>query len=65
MKKMKRALRLLIFVSLIILASIGIGLCGGVPIPFSRKGRETEREKIELIEQGDQKSDGEEYQVKG
>lgn len=65
MKKIKKALRLLVFVCLIVLAGIGIGISGGVPIPLSKNRRDSEKENIELIDKQSEKSDSEQYQVKG
>lgn len=50
MKKLKKALKMLALVSLIILASLGIGMAGGIPIPFSDKRREKQDVNIELVE---------------
>lgn len=49
MRTLKRAFRLLCLAVLIILASFGIGLSGGVAIPVSRK-REDNQVTIELVE---------------
>jgi hypothetical protein len=39
------------FVCLIILASIGVGISGGVPIPKIRNKKDNEKDKVELMEQ--------------
>lgn len=57
MSRIKKAARLLAFICLIVLAGIGIGLSGGVPLPASTSRRESEKEKIELIENQDEKAD--------
>lgn len=50
MSRIKRAARLLLFICLIVLAGIGIGISGGVPIPRIKTRKDSEKEKIELIE---------------
>ena len=65
MNKIKRAVHLIAFVCLIILASIGIGLSGGIPIPLSNSRKETEKENIELLENQDETSDTKHVQQKG
>jgi len=57
MKKIKRIARLLGLVCLIVLASIGMGISGGVPIPLLRNRREPEKENTELVEKKNKKSD--------
>lgn len=64
MKKIKKLARLFAFICLIVLASIGVGISGGVPIPFSKSRRETEKENIELLENQDEKSGGLQDQIK-
>lgn len=50
MRKIMKAIRLLGLVLMILLASIGIGLTGGVPV-FSNSRKEDQNEiKIELVE---------------
>jgi len=50
MKNFKRTLRLLGLVTLIILASVGIGIGGCVPIPPANKKEETIEIIVELEE---------------
>ncbi len=50
MKSFKKTLQLLGLILLIILASLGIGFVGGVPIPPSNKRENTIELKTELIE---------------
>ena len=50
MKSFKKTLRLLGLVFLIVLASLGIGFVGGVPIPPSKKREDTIELKTELVE---------------
>lgn len=57
MSRIKQAARLLIFICLIVLAGIGIGLSGGVPIPSIKNRNNSEKENIELIENQDEESD--------
>lgn len=49
MKSLKRAFRLICLSLLILLASIGIGIAGGIALPLSRK-KEDEPVQIELLE---------------
>ena len=63
MKKIKRIARLLGLVCLIVLASIGIGISGGVPILLLKKRRESEKENTELVEEKDKKPDSKESQI--
>jgi hypothetical protein len=56
MKRFKRILRLLGFVILIFLASLGIGLSGGVPIPPSHKKEDVTGIKTELFESDEEKT---------
>jgi len=65
MNRIKKIARLLAFICLIILAGIGIGISGGVPLPLSKNRRESEKENIELIENQDKKSDSQQGQIKG
>lgn len=59
MERVKKALRLFVFICLIVLASIGIGLSGGIPIPMSNSRKDTEKENIELIENQEEESNDE------
>lgn len=59
MDRIKKIARLFIFICLIILAGIGIGLSGGVPLPFSQNRRQTKKEKIEQLAYQEKKSDSE------
>lgn len=56
MKKIKRVLRLLVLIGLIVLASIGIGISGGIPLPLSKNRRDTEKDPIELIDNQEENS---------
>lgn len=60
MQSIKRFIRILAFICLILLAGIGVGISGGVPIPFSKTRRDAEKDDIELVE-----SKEEESEVKG
>lgn len=64
MQKIKKFLRLLLFICLIILACLGVGLSGGVPLPLSNKRRDSGKENIELIEPKIERSDVKQNQVK-
>lgn len=50
MKKVKRLLRVFVFICLIILAGIGVGLSGGVPIPSTTKRDKKSIANSELVE---------------
>lgn len=63
MRKIKQALKLLALICLIVLAGIGIGLSGGVPLP-TRARRNSEKENIELPVSEDSNTDKKQYQVK-
>lgn len=44
------------------LASIGIGMVGGVPLPISDKRKQTADIKIELVEDQDEVTDVKEFE---
>ena len=48
MQKIKKALRLALYILLIVIASFGVGLSGGVPLPKQSK-REQGKDNIELV----------------
>jgi hypothetical protein len=50
MKSFKKALRLLGYILLILLATVGIGLMGGVPIPTMNKKEDAIEVLVELVE---------------
>ena len=50
MERFKNILKLSALVLLIVLASVGIGMAGGVPIPSSNKRKDSTDLKIELVE---------------
>lgn len=62
MKKLKKALRLLFLICLILLASVGIGMVGGIPLPISDKRKQTPDINIELVEPQDEESDVKEFE---
>jgi len=64
MKQIKKIIKVLAFICLIILAGIGIGISGGVPVPLSKSKRNSEKENTELMEE-DQSSDSQESTIKG
>ena len=47
-------MRLFALICLIVLASIGVGISGGVPLPSFSKRIESETENIELIDEQDE-----------
>ena len=53
MKLLKKTVKLLGITMLIVLASIGIGLGGGIPIPSSKKKEDFLEIKIELVDTND------------
>lgn len=57
MRKLRKAAKLLALLCLIALAGLGIGLSGGIPIPFSKNYRESEKEPTELVKEQEEKSD--------
>jgi len=65
MIKIKKAARLFAFICLIVLAGIGIGISGGVPLPVLKNRRDPVKENIELIEQQKNKSESQLDQIKG
>lgn len=56
MKSFKKILRLLGLVLLIVLASVGLGIGGGIPIPPSNKKEDTIEIKVELVESNEDKT---------
>ncbi len=50
MERFKNILKLSALALLIVLASVGIGMAGGVPIPSSNKRKDSTDLKIELVE---------------
>ena len=54
MKNFQKTVRLLMWVLLIVLASLGVGISGGVPIPKSTNRKDTEKETIDLTEESDE-----------
>ena len=50
MKDFKKTIRLFGLVVLIVLASLGIGICGGIPIPTSNRKEDSVKIKIEVVE---------------
>ncbi|MCG8328128.1 MAG: hypothetical protein MI974_10605 [Chitinophagales bacterium] len=56
MEHFKKVLRLLIFIIIIALATIGIGISGGVPIPTSFKRENRAEMNIELKESDEEEN---------
>jgi hypothetical protein len=56
MKRFNKILRLIGLVLLLCLATIGISIGGGVPVPFARRKENTAEIKIELVETKDDES---------
>jgi len=59
MKRIKKAIRLLALVCLIILACLGIGMSGGVPLPQIKNRRDAEKDAIELVDNQEEEGDSE------
>lgn len=55
MKSFKKALKLLGLVLLIVLASVGLGIGGGIPIPPSNRKEDTIEVKVELVDSNEDK----------
>ena len=51
MKKLKRILKLIAFISLLVLASFGIGLSGRVPIPQINKKKDSAEVTNEQVDE--------------
>ena len=64
MEGLKKAVKLAFIVLLIILASIGIGLGGGVTIAFSEKREDTNEARIELVDYVEKKTGNADEQYK-
>jgi hypothetical protein len=58
MQSLKKVIRMLILTTLIILASVGVGLSGGIAIAVSKR-REDNPVTIELVESDKEKSEDE------
>lgn len=56
MKSFKKILRLLGLVLLIVLASVGLGIGGGIPIQPSNKKEDVIEIKVELVESNENKT---------
>jgi hypothetical protein len=50
-EKIQKSLRMLLLILLIFLASIGVGMSGGVPIPIKNKKDDSKETQIELVEE--------------
>ena len=64
MKRFKKILKLLGLVCLIVLASVGIGITGGIPIPSSKKKENNIEIKIELVESTEDKTKLDQFDIK-
>lgn len=53
MKSFKKALKLSVMVLMIFLSSVGVGIAGGVPVPFFRRKENDPQIRIELVESKD------------
>lgn len=57
MKRFRRTITLLGFVLLIVLASLGMGIAGAVPIPQTNKRKETIVIDVEEVDEEDAETD--------
>lgn len=64
MKSFKKILRLSGLVLLIVLASVGIGFGGGVPIPTSHKREDATEINIELVESNEDQTKLGQFDIK-
>ena len=64
MKYLKLAVRRLVFCCLLLLAVVGIGLVGGIPVPFTDRRSQTADTAIELVEGEDAREDPDEADTK-
>ncbi|SDB31242.1 hypothetical protein SAMN03097699_0642 [Flavobacteriaceae bacterium MAR_2010_188] len=63
MKKFKKIIRLLCLILMILLASIGVGLAGGMPIPINARREDMTTEvKIEQVDKKEDESDSDNEQ---
>jgi len=53
MSRVMKAARLFAFICLIVLAGIGVGISGGVPLPTIKNRRESKKEDTELVQKKD------------
>ncbi len=63
MNKFKKIVRLLVFVFFMLLACIGVGLSGGVPVPFSQNRRDKENPIIEMVDETEEESEEDGFKV--
>lgn len=56
MNTFKRKLRQIGFIVLIILASVGVGLTGGIPIPKTSRKKETHEIAVEKVDEENDES---------
>ncbi|MEM7161386.1 MAG: hypothetical protein AAF487_02995 [Bacteroidota bacterium] len=63
MKNFKRVFRLLAFIALMVLACVGIGLSGGVPLPTSQNRREQEKAVIEMQDEDITETEEEDFKI--
>ena len=64
MKSFKKTLKLLGLVLLIVLASVGLGIGGGISIPPSNKKEDTIEIKVELVESNEDKTKLGQFDIK-
>jgi hypothetical protein len=57
MKSLKKGLKLICLVLMICLATIGISIAGGAPVPLSRRKENDPQIKIELVESKEEATD--------
>jgi len=64
MKSFKKTLKLLGLVLLIVLATVGIGFGGGIPIPLSNKKEDSLEINVELVESKEDKTKLGQFNIK-
>ena len=64
MERFKNILKLSALVLLIVLASVGIGMAGGVPMPSSNKRKDITDIKVELVEAKEDKTKWGHFDIK-
>jgi len=63
MSRVMKAARLFAFICLIVLAGIGVGISGGVPLPTIKNRRESKKEDTELVQKKDNLSETKQDQI--
>lgn len=64
MKSFKKGLKVAFLVLIICLATIGISIAGGAPVPLSRRKENDPQIKIELVESREEATDSVQIDIK-